>query len=355
MKKILSLVASLALFSSLANAVAIGTEAGTVVTNQASLTYSVGSVAITAPITSNTDTFVVDDKVDLTVAHQDTSAVVVTPGTSNNITKFLLKNTGNKIHDFLLTSSQNNGNPFTLTDNKDVTITGIFVTDVGAAFDPTTATAVTYIDELGSGDSKTVYIVSSVANSIVNGDIAEVTLTAQVAIGGTANTAGNAITDDDALVADTAGSALGNEQIVFADGSGAVDGLKDGKHGDTSAYIVKSATIDLSKSSCVLSDSFSTDANAKRIPGATVRYAIDINNTGSVDAVSAVLSDTLQSDVTYVANTGVIKDRACNCATPAGTIVAGDAVTVAGQVVTADFGTVNAGSHECAYVTTTIN
>jgi hypothetical protein len=254
MKRILSVM----LFTALGlNAAAIGTGAGTVITNQASLSYSVGGTPITAPIVSNDDAFVVDDKVDLTVVHQDGAIVTVTPGTTGQVTEFLVTNTGNKVHDFVLTSSQNNGNPFSATDTIDVTITGIFVESGTTAGDQVAEDTVGYIDELASGDSKKVYIVSTIPNSAALNDVAAVTLTTQVAGGGTSNTQGVAIAADNRNDADTAGSAAGHEQIVFADGAGsngATDGVKDGKHGDTSAYKIESAVLTVVKTSCVVSD-----------------------------------------------------------------------------------------------------
>jgi len=65
------------------------------------------------------------------------------------------------------------------------------------------------------------------------------------------------------------------------------------------------------------------------------------------------LTDTLQGDLTYVS--GEIRDEACNCASPAGSVIDGDSVSNSGQDVTVNYGTITAGTHECAYIEATIN
>ncbi|HIP51419.1 MAG TPA: hypothetical protein EYG94_04945 [Campylobacterales bacterium] len=354
MKRILSVM----LFAALGlNAAAIGTGAGTVIANQASLSYSVGGTAITAPIVSNNDVFVVDDKVDLTVVHQDGAIVTVTPGTTGQVTEFLVTNTGNKVHDFILTSSQNNGNPFAgETDNIDVTITGIFIESGATAGYQAAEDTVTYIDELASGDSKKVYIISTIPNGATLNDVAEVTLTAQVAVGGTSNTQGTAIATDNRNDADTAGSAAGDEQIVFADGAGsngATDGAKDGKHGDTSAYKIESAVLTVAKSSCVVSDAINTELSGStphRIPGAVIRYAFEIENAGNVDATNVVVTDDIVALAAYTnaATNFFIESGACACAT-GGSAAAGGTSGYASPTATLDFETVASSAKECGY------
>jgi len=360
MKKIL-VIASAMLFGFI-TAHAAGTAAGTVITNNASLTYEVGGTQVNTPVNSNDDVFVVDDKVDLTVVHQDGAAVTVTPGATAQALEFLVTNTGNKTHDFLLTAGQNDGNPFgeNHPDEFDATNVQVFVeSGANPGYQAAEDTA-TFIDELAADGTATVYIVSDIPNPLNVDDVAEMTLTAQVAVGGTAGTQGAAIATDDSANADTAGTAAGDEQIVFADAAGtngATDAALDGQHGDTNAYKVQTATLDASKTSCAVWDPFTTTANYKRVPGAMVRYAIDVNNTGNADADNVVLTDNIPATVTFgqspaagaPAAIAEIRDAACNCATPAGNVVAADTVTHAAGTVTADYNTVTAGTHKCAY------
>ena len=350
------------------SAYAAGTAAGTVITNNASLTYDVGGTQVNTPVNSNDDVFVVDDKVDLTVVHQDGTAVPVTPGATAQALEFLVTNTGNKTHDFLLTSGQNDGNPFgeNHPDEFDATNVQVFIESGANPGYQAAEDTETFIDELAADGTATVYIVSDIPNPLNADDVAEMTLTAQVAVGGTAGTQGAAIATDDRDNPDTAGTATGDEQIVFADAAGtngATDGALDGQHGDTSAYKVQTATLSATKTSCAIWDPFTTTANYKRIPGAMVRYAIDVNNTGNADADSVVLTDNLPAGVTFgqsgaagaPAAVAEIRDAACNCAAPAGNVVAADSVTEAGGTVTSNYNTVAQGTHKCAYFDVTID
>ena len=338
---------------------AAGTAAGTRIDNSATLSYQVSGVNQTA-VASNTDSFLVDNKIDFTVAHQDSTAVSVVPGQTSAVLTFTVANNGNKVQDFSLSLLANDGNPFGETDNFDATNVQVFVDSNGnGVYDSGTDTA-TFIDELAPDTNVTVFIVSDIPNTQVDGDVAEYTLIAQVAEGGASGSQGADITSDNSGTADNAMT----EEIVFADAAGANGstdgGAKNGKHSDNDAYKVVTAKIDVTKTSCVIWDPVNTTTNPHRIPGAVVRYAIDVNNTGSADATNAILSDILDGNVTYGATTAgapaavsQISTETCNCTSP-GTSN-GDTISESGGTVTADYGTVAAATHECAYFDVTIN
>jgi uncharacterized repeat protein (TIGR01451 family) len=77
---------------------------------------------------------------------------------------------------------------------------------------------------------------------------------------------------------------------------------------------------------------------AQAAPGETIRYTITYSNSGDAAATSVVLTDTVPSAVTYVADSvkvnGATKTDAAD----------GDNVTVAGGVITANLGSVAAGA-----------
>ena len=369
MKKILVMASVMMLGAS--GAWALGTAAGTNISNSASLTYSAGGVDQTdaahgGPKTSNTDQFVVDNKIDLTVGHSDTTIVPVVPGATAQVLTFTVTNTGNKVQDYSLTSTANDGNPFAgETDNFDATNVHVFVdTNGNGTYEAGTDTD-TYIDELSPDTNITVFIVADIPAGQANNDVAEYTLTAQVAQGGTSGTQGGNITGDtnghgvgSTNVADDAAT----EQIVFADGdgNGATDGANDGKYADYDAYKVVTAVLDLTKLSCVISDPVNgVNANAKRIPGAVIAHVFDINNTGSATATGITITDDLvpELDETTVtvqeleSNTGA---TACTCANGSGNGTAGTNSTPVNSQATHDIevnaGTVNAGNHSCLEV-----
>lgn len=358
MKKIL-VIASTMLFGFI-GAHAAGTAAGTSVTNSATLNYTVGTVAQTA-IVSNTDTFVVDNKIDLTVVHQDAAIVEVTPGATAQVLTYTVTNTGNKVQDYSLTQTANDGNPFGATDNFDATGVSIFVDSNGnGVYDAGTDTA-TFIDELAPDAAVKVFIVADIPSGQADGDVAEYTLTAQVAQGGTASTQGADILTDDSGTADTAAG----EEIVFADGdgAGATEGANDGKHADNNAFKVVTATLTSVKSSCVVSDPVNAGTNPKRIPGAVVRYSIEVANSGTADATSVSISDTLAAEFGTSAAGLEVRTAACAgidagtnaCAAKTGTVEPVGGTTGAGtSSVTLDYATVAAGTTECGYIDVTI-
>ena len=301
-----------------------GTQAGTDINNTATLSYSAGGVA-QPPKDSNEDSFKVDRKIDFLVAHQDSTPASVVPGQAKAVLTYVVANNGNEVQDFSLSSLANDGNPFGLTDNFDSTDVSIYVdTNDNGTYDEGTDTE-TYIDELAADTNKTVFIVSNIPLDRVDGDVAEYTLVAQVAEGGTSGAQGSDITSDDKNNDDTATGV----ETVFADAAGANNstdgGEKNGKHSDNDAYKVVVATLDMTKTSCVISDPVNGGTKPKRIPGAVIRYMLDINNTGSADANDITITDDLVSDLDYstleTPNDNVhtnIGDTACDCSNPGG-------------------------------------
>ena len=93
---------------------ALGTASGTSIANRATINYQVGGVpqaAIGSSPTGNTSgagvdtTFVVDDKVMMTVAANDAAAVTTYPSSTTQAMKFTVTNTGNTTHDLALTAA----------------------------------------------------------------------------------------------------------------------------------------------------------------------------------------------------------------------------------------------------------
>jgi hypothetical protein len=136
----------------------------------------------------------------------------------------------------------------------------------------------------------------------------------------------------------------------------------DGKYSAWAGYLVNTPNVDLTKLSCVFSDEVTTDATkAKRIPGATVVYVFDLNNTSSsTDATGITLSDTLSTDYDL---TGTVESaKAKTGATSACTCTYGDAeggnggsalgsdATLTGQDLTLANLSVTKNSHTCVSV-----
>ena len=122
-------------------ALAVGTTAGSTISNTATATYTdAGGNPVAVP--SNTVDIVVDELLDVTVATADPGDVVVVPGATNQILSFTITNIGNGSEAFRLTPNATIG---------------------GDQFDPTTTSIV--IDSNGNGvydaGVDTVYIAGS--------------------------------------------------------------------------------------------------------------------------------------------------------------------------------------------------
>lgn len=108
---------------------------------------------------------------------------------------------------------------------------------------------------------------------------------------------------------------------------------------------------DLAKTSCVISDPVSGTTKPKRIPGATIRYALLVDNTTNDIIDNVIVEDSLTSsfDTATIRNLQ-IQSGACDCTGVAsannnGVNGTGDGV----DPVKLDYGTVNANSKECGY------
>lgn len=310
---VLCLAVALAV-SAWSDVLAIGTPAGTDITNRATVNYRVGGVAQTPVESSPTGNstpgvgngqntmFETDRSLDLLTTGSDAAQTVsVTPGQTGAILTFTVLNEGNDTQDFSLSAVNRAGasGDYTGTDNFDPSLYSIFVDVNGnGTYQPGTDTA-TYIDELPADQSRTVFIVSNIPVTRLNGDIAALTLVAQVAQGGAPAAQGANILTDDAAAADVPGTI----QNVFRDDAGDNgDAARNGRHADTERYVLQGATLTVTKSSQVISDPVNGVTNPKAIPGARIRYTITIANSGAAAATFVVLTDPIPANTTFVAS-----------------------------------------------------
>lgn len=297
----LTIVLMLAAMTAAKQTLAGGTASGTVVSNRATIQYDVA--AITQPIIESSPTgnstpgagaggdttFVVDNKVDLTVAEINSAATPVNPGQAAAVTAFTVTNTGNTAQGYALTAANLTSADAAVHGNADTDLDGnnlrVRVDANGnGTYDPANDTAAV-IDTLAPDASVTVFVLIDVPIGATNLDVANVRLTAVTHTAGTNATSPTVETAgaDDPNVVD----------VVFADANG-----NDGLEFDDDGYIVSSADLNISKTSTVISDPFNGTTNPKAIPGAVIEYAITIVNTGAVDAANVLVTDVLSGDVT---------------------------------------------------------
>jgi uncharacterized repeat protein (TIGR01451 family) len=288
-------------------ALAVGTDAGVTIANQAQVDYEVATIA-QEPILSdpagnsvpgllsgaNTTDFVVDNRVDFTLVEFGLiGATQVNPGQADAVTTFQLTNTGNATQDYALSAANLaltvvvNGN----ADSADMSNLRAYADTNGSG--DFNAGDDTFVDELAEDASILVFIVADASTSLVDGEVANVELTATTHDSGTVGTL-DALTTDDAGIPDSAATV----EVVFADdGLGVVgDGIAAAQDG----YIVSSAALTITKTSQVLSDPFNLGVNPKAIPGATIEYTITVQNNGAIDAEQVQIGDVLDGNLTLL-------------------------------------------------------
>lgn len=267
------------------------TASGTTISNTATVSYSVGTVAQT-PATATRE-FVVDNKVDFTVAN--TSGATVVPNAASQVLTFTVTNTGNTIQGYGLQAVAST------VDDFDASNVRIYIENGAAGFDGSetlyTAGNAGDLDPYAT-DSMTVYVVAEIppnggGTAPGDGSTAAYDLIAVTLDAGTATATVETTGADDAATVD----------VVFADGAGVADAARDGVHSATGTYTVASSALSVSKTSDVISDPFNGTTNPKAIPGATVRYSVTVANAAgaSASASSVVLVDAIPSNMTYVA------------------------------------------------------
>ncbi len=319
-----------------APAFAAGTTAGSSIVNTATVNYQVGGVAQTAVNASNT--FVVDRRINLTVAEVGSATTNVSPGQTNAVTSFTVTNNSNASLDFGLSAAQPTGGTAAHggTDVFDVTGVTIYldnpVTGTVGSFDAGD-TVVTYLDEIAADASRTVFVVANVPLAATNAQVAGVTLSAQAREAGGAGAQGLVVTE-------TGGANTAAMDTVFNDVAGATDALRDGIHSARDDYTVSAAVLSVAKTSRVVSDPTGS-ATPHMIPGAVVEYCIAVSNaSGGASATNIVVTDPLPAQTTYDSTFGIffnatVTGGVCSAGTnPGGTFatgtVTGNAMSIAG-------------------------
>ena len=289
-------------------ALAAGTLANTLVSNQATVDYDVNgtdqtdivsTAAGSPPGTGDPTTFRVDNKVDFSLVTADVALQTTGLNDTNVPTRFTLTNEGNAVQDFRLTPDNlpdTTADPFggPNPDNIDMAALVAYVDDGDGLWNPALDIE-TFVDELAPDTSVTIWVAGTGPAAGATGDVAVVDLDATVRQGGTGGAEGGPVTQDDGDLDDP-----DLVQVVFADGIAVGPGLGDGVETDQSGYQVSTAALAITKSVSVFSDPFNDQTNPKAIPGAILEYTITVVNSGTQDADDVVISDPIDALVTFV-------------------------------------------------------
>ena len=320
------------------SAFAVGTASGTNITNSATLSYNVGGVAQPNVVSDDpsvagqqSTNFVVDNKINLTVARQDTvrvdavnGQVALTPVPNPPaFLSFLVSNLGNTTQDFKLSNTNPAAgatDPFTgvttfATSNCRTFLENNANTTLQIGTD-TEVTATPYINNLAADGTQRVYLVCDTPAGATNGQTGVAGLVAEaVDLAGTAGSPSASYT----VAQLTAANTQAGVEIVAADLAGSETGdiARDAKASDRDTYIIATAVLAVNKTVTTLCDPFNGSTNPKNIPGAAVRYAITVINTGSAAATLAQITDAINASLLF--NTDLISGAGAGANCVAGT------------------------------------
>ncbi len=307
-----------------APALAVGTAAGSTITNSVTVSYEVSGVDQTDE--TDTDEITVDRKIDLTVARTDNTATSVTPGGTDRAVTFQVTNLSNADLDFDLSAAQPVGGSgaITGTDNFDVGALTYYLDDGDGVYDGGD-TLITHLDAVAADDTVVVHVrTATIALGLDTDDLATVRLTATAREDDAASTLGAALTE---AVSNTAGM-----DTIFADGAGLTDSARDAAYSDGDDFVVLTASLSATKTSKIIAGSGIYSVGAA-IPGATIEYCITVSNaSGGADATNLTISDDLPAEVTY--DGGGVFVGGADCDNPGADTGSESSGTVSGTIAT---------------------
>ena len=263
-------------------AVAAGTPVGTIIDNQAEVAFDISGERLT--LSSNLVRIVVDERIDVALTPL-TNQVVVAPGEVNQVLVFSLSNTGNGSEAFALN-----------VDN----------TPSGDDFDPIEAQPGIYFDSDGSGDLSVADIayVPGTNDPVLAPDASVVILVVNDIPTPLAEGAiGRSALEAEALTGVGAPGTVVDDSPVG--GASSVVGTSGGSAVATAEYIASSVQLTVVKS-VVVADPFGGDSP---VPGATLRYQIDVTVADGATAQNSVLTDPLPQYTTYAAGSLLVNGQ----------------------------------------------
>lgn len=338
-------------------ALALGTAAGTPITNNAAVNYSVNGTG--QPQVNASATFKVDDKVSFTLTAQDSANVTISPSGAAYQT-YVLTNTGNGPHDFTLGPVVIGGNTLAPATGPTLYSTN---TGTGGTQLPIDGTAtLPYISNLASDATRTVYMYITASATPTDGQFADYTVTATAYqpgnLGNPTPVKSSVQAATDATV-DKNLNLNGQVYVILADGQGnGGDGLRDGLYaviaksgGSTVGFLVSSANIAVNKTAALYSDPLDGVYNAvtnkapKAIPGAYMIYTLTVTNSGTAPTSALSISDTLPASLSFItyndgttpcSSSQVVINGSCSSA---GVTISGQNLTVTGLSAASGGGT----------------
>lgn len=313
-----------------------GTPAGTTVSNQALLNFEMAGAPLQA--LSNNTTVNVQELIDVVAVWQDAATVTTPSPALEQVLTYRVRNTGNGTESFTL--GINNSPPG--SDNFDPLNPRIHIdannnnSYDGPSLDPlyTPGSNDPQLDANGN-DSVVLFVLNDIPAGLADGESGDSRLTVQ------STTAG------------AAGSATGTILPGLGDGgTDAVVGSSNALAAATGSYQVLNDPVDvtLTKSAEVVPDGQLCDsAPCDPVPGATIRYTLQVDVSGTGTAENLLISDGIPANTRYTPSSITLDS------TPLTDTAGDDPGSFSGNLVSVDLGNVTGAANFVITLDVTIN
>lgn len=321
---------------------AVGTAAGTIIGNYATVNYKMEGKALSQQ--SNISSLRVDDKVSFTLSAADATNVTITPGGKAYMT-YILSNSGNGSHDFTLNPSVSGTPEFTPAAGP------VFFADAGATtplpVDPNTGN-LPFIATLPPDTSRTVYMQIIAPTLLSDGQTVKYLVTAEAYQPANLAIVNPPVKSSTQASTDATVNKNKNpmaQYVILADGHGnGGDADRDGRYaviandgnGFPIGFRARTATVAVVKAVTVADRT----GGSQPYPGATLHYTLTVSATGSGTAIGVVITDPIPANTTYIPGTlklndTPLSDRADSDAGDAGDTTAGVVTVKLGDMTSA--------------------
>jgi uncharacterized repeat protein (TIGR01451 family) len=318
------------------NGLAQGTPAGTMVSNQALLNYEMAGTPLQAQ--SNTNAVTVQELIHVAAVWQDAAPVTTVAPALEQVLTYRVRNTGNGVESFTL--GINNSPPG--SDDFDPLNPRIHIDGNsnnsydGPLLDPLYIPGNNdpLLDANGS-DSVVLFVLNDIPAGLAVNELGNSRLTVQ------STTAG------------AAGSAPGSVLAGLGDnGADAVIGNGNAVAAASGSYQIISNPVDvtLTKSAEIIADGqYCNDTPCDPVPGATIRYTLQVDVTGSGTAESLVVTDSIPANTRYKPSSITLDS------TPLTDSPGDDPGSFSGNLVSVDLGNISGASSFVITLDVTIN
>lgn len=299
---------------------AAGTAAGTEISNSALINYKVStvsqSVAVVAP------KITVDRVITFTVSALTTLPANVSPSQANAVVAYRITSASNAAVSFGLSTSNTAADTFSMENQRlywDSNSDGTFDAADDALY------TISNSPVANPDTSLTFFIVADAPATLTNNaeDILLTEIRAKEP-----NTAGNQNTAN--ITATTGANTAAIDTVLVDSSSAGGDPANNGVILVEPKFVGVSASMNVTRTSKVVSDPFNGTIDPKAIPGAVMEYCLAVTNAaGAAEASDVIVEDVLGTELTFdsaygVYQNGTVTGSVCNAdGTTGGTFAAG--------------------------------